>query len=321
MKRKSSLTKERLIYTSDPLQLSFKLCQITCLLICALFCLLFGIVIQLSNNRVIEFSSSYNSDCSIPTGSYTQTCTVISQVSDNMPQPSYLYYELTKIWQNHRKYVKSVNALQIRGETDYSAEDKCKPLIKGLDNKILYPCGLQGWSYFNDDIKVKVIRGSNDICDDTTSGSECTSKENIALEVDTSKRFAQNMDSYNINIHTQTVAQVNNYRAETQIPGLTSESLMVWMRMAATPTFKKIYSIINIDLQKDDVIHFSITANFNSDVFGGSKTLVVSTMEQHGGNNKVLSGLFLSVGTFVLLSLFFIFILQRVLKPTNVHFI
>jgi hypothetical protein len=62
--------------------------------------------------------------------------------------PVFLYYRLTSFYQNHRRYVKSVDALQLKGEA--TVADTCAPLDKNPNNKLpYYPCGLIANSLFN----------------------------------------------------------------------------------------------------------------------------------------------------------------------------
>lgn len=63
----------------------------------------------------------------------------------------FLYYKLTNFYQNHRRYVKSLNSDQLKGKNvspkTLEGSD-CKPLAT-LDGKAIYPCGLIANSVFN----------------------------------------------------------------------------------------------------------------------------------------------------------------------------
>lgn len=67
-------------------------------------------------------------------------------------EPSvFMYYKLTNFYQNHRRYVKSLNSDQLKGDyvspSDLDNSD-CKPL--GTRNgTAIYPCGLIANSFFN----------------------------------------------------------------------------------------------------------------------------------------------------------------------------
>ena len=62
-----------------------------------------------------------------------------------------LYYKLTNFFQNHRRYVKSLDQNQLRGDhvsTSTLKSGDCDPLGV-IDDKAVYPCGLIANSLFN----------------------------------------------------------------------------------------------------------------------------------------------------------------------------
>jgi len=64
-----------------------------------------------------------------------------------------LYYRLTNFFQNHRRYVKSVDEGQLQGQNLTAAQlekdGSCIPLITAPNGKPYYPCGLIANSFFN----------------------------------------------------------------------------------------------------------------------------------------------------------------------------
>lgn len=92
------------------------------------------------------------------------------------------------------------------------------------------------------------------------------------------------------------------------------EDLIVWMRTAALPSFRKLYGRIEEDLDVDDVVVVDVSNNYNTYSFGGKKKLVLSTSSWLGGKNDFLGMAYLSVGSSsILLSL--IFLLLHVKNP------
>ena len=64
----------------------------------------------------------------------------------------FMYYSLTNYYQNHRRYVKSRDDNQLRGEDIgyYSLEGDCSPFLGNSSSSVAYaPCGAIANSMFN----------------------------------------------------------------------------------------------------------------------------------------------------------------------------
>lgn len=96
------------------------------------------------------------------------------------------------------------------------------------------------------------------------------------------------------------------------------EDLIVWMRTAALPSFRKLYGKIEEDLEAHDEITIEIQNNYNTYSFNGRKSLILSTAGWIGGKNDLLGIAYLTVGG---MCLFFAicFILMYVIKPRYVN--
>ena len=78
-------------------------------------------------------------------------CLIQFDVPADLPPTVLLYYKLTNFFQNHRRYVKSINSDQLKGDAVSFNSIKggdCKPLDV-VGDKIVWPCGLIANSIFN----------------------------------------------------------------------------------------------------------------------------------------------------------------------------
>jgi hypothetical protein len=80
-----------------------------------------------------------------------QRCIISFDVPVDLKPSVLIYYKLTNFFQNHRRYVKSLDSTQLKGKFvsvhDLNKGD-CKPLASVGGNAI-YPCGLIANSVFN----------------------------------------------------------------------------------------------------------------------------------------------------------------------------
>lgn len=90
--------------------------------------------------------------------------------------------------------------------------------------------------------------------------------------------------------------------------------LIVWMRTAALPNFRKLYGKINMDLEANETITVVIQNNYNTYDFGGQKKLILSTASWIGGKNDFFGIAFLTIGG-ICLFMAINFILLYVFKP------
>eukprot|EP00924_Labyrinthula_sp_SR-Ha-C_P013861 augustus_masked-scaffold_5-processed-gene-15.54-mRNA-1 protein AED:1.00 eAED:1.00 QI:0/-1/0/0/-1/1/1/0/469 len=117
--------------------------------------------------RITEINQGYSS---IVSGD-NQPCFLQFEVQENIPlsQELFLYYELTNVYQNHRRYMESRSISQLDGSLNtlneglsavvQDLEDSCdveESLVSFEENeeRIYFPCGLIPQSYFNDGVQL-----------------------------------------------------------------------------------------------------------------------------------------------------------------------
>jgi hypothetical protein len=94
---------------------------------------------------------SFLFDSGNPDLSRQMQCRLKFQLPADFIHPVFVYYKLTNYYQNHRRYVQSLNADQLRGKAISASalrSTSCKPL-DAVGDKPIYPCGLIANSVFN----------------------------------------------------------------------------------------------------------------------------------------------------------------------------
>lgn len=291
-----------------PFPLQYEKLRLTVLGIIGIIFICFGIDILVQNGKIVSQGVAYGTDCILESNGVSKTCTIQATIEKDMTAPVYLYYKVDNFWQNHRKFFKSIEVNQFRGE--YATTTDCNPVLKGVDNKDLFPCGLQAWSYFNDEIDVQATRDSTTICSDTQSGhGDCSTFTGLALPNDI-QRIEHPAGALPSDSTMRTAGTtISDFTfSEKVLLNITSEKLNVWMKQAATSTFYKLYSVINYDLSKDDVLSFSIDVNFpaaasyNNHKFP-SVGLHLSTAQKYGGKHIVMGYSYLFFGSAIILTI------------------
>lgn len=234
--------------------------------------------IQSSNQCVVRFDIPYDLDASV-----------------------FMYYKLTNFYQNHRRYVKSLNTDQLKGEAK-SADDlhdgDCKPLAV-RDGKPIYPCGLIANSIFNDTISLSLKAVS--------AGTDYSfTDKGIAWSGE--KKKYKNRPKYQ-NYAEDIVPPPNwmerypNGYNDSNIPQLEDdEHFQNWMRTAGLPTFTKLYGRNDNDKLTKGTYEVTIDLRYPVKSYKGTKSIVISTVSWIGGKNPFLGWAYVGAAAlFVLL--------------------
>ncbi|KAL5208416.1 hypothetical protein ABZP36_032851 [Zizania latifolia] len=267
-----------------------------------------GLVSLMASRKVVEIVDRYDDACVpdnmtdklayIQNSTIPKTCTRTLKVPKDMKSPIFVYYQLDNFYQNHRRYVKSRSDTQLRDANKANDTSTCDP--EGMINgTAIVPCGLIAWSIFND--TYAFVHNSKNLTVD---------KKDISWKSDREHKFGSDVFPKNF----QKGALIGGKALDPTIPLSQQEDLIVWMRTAALPTFRKLYGRILVDLKQNDTVTVTLENNYNTYSFGGKKKLVLSTSTWLGGKNDFLGLAYLTVGGLCFF-LAFAFTLLYLIKP------
>lgn len=236
-----------------------------------------------------------------------------------MKPPVYMYYRLTNFYQNHRRYVQSLDLNQLKGEavSNSSVESgTCDKLtIDKATKKAYYPCGLIANSRFNDSI------GSPQLVSGNQSEWYTMSNKGIAWSSDKELIKKTKYQPWEV-VPPPNWSSYNGTYTKENMPNLEEdEDFMVWMRTAGLPDFSKLARRNDDTKMKQGTYKLNITdrkislspasplpsrkiivtelfdlAEFPVTEYAGTKSILISTRTVLGGKNPFMGIAYVVVG-------------------------
>ena len=162
------------------------------------------------------------------------TCTLNFTLGSAYTKPVYIYYGLKNFYQNHRRYVKSRDDNQLLGRqvTNATVNTDCDPYTsKG--NFLYAPCGAIANSLFNDSFQITYVETQQTV-PLLRTGIAWTTDKNVKFGTVTNWNDTIRPVNWQINVQDLDPLDTSN-------TGYKNEDLIVWMRTAALPNFRKFY--------------------------------------------------------------------------------
>lgn len=182
-------------------------------------------------------------------------CSLTFDIPNDIGPPVFMYYRLTNFYQNHRRYVQSLELEQLKGKAVDNKTIKggtCDPDPVKLDphGKAYYPCGLIANSVFNDTISSPKL---------TNRETYFMTNKGIAWESDKELFQKTEYEPWQVSPPPNWQRRYPNYTKDN-MPNLhEDEELMVWMRTAGLPNFSKLSRRNDTDAMPAGTYRLNIT--------------------------------------------------------------
>uniref|UniRef100_A0A087YFZ9 Cell cycle control protein n=1 Tax=Poecilia formosa TaxID=48698 RepID=A0A087YFZ9_POEFO len=290
----------------------------------AVICMLLGVWLLLLVQSTQEIKLDYTdlgncNECfdlrrNVSNAAQTCSCRVEFSIDKSLKGDVFFYYGLKNFHQNLRRYMDSRDDGQTLGRIKNLKKNPssyCAPFDKDNDGVPIAPCGAIANSMFNDSFTLNYHLSSS------RSVPVPLLRTGLTWYTDKNVKFrnprADNLTLAEVFEGTRPPLywQKPVYSLDPHDPnnnGFINEDLIVWMREAAFPNFKKLYGILN---RADPIFEkglpkgnytIDISYNFPVQHFQGRKGVVLTTLTWFGGQNHFLPIAYLVTSSLILLA-------------------
>lgn len=90
-------------------------------------------------------------------------CRINFTLNDDFPREVFMYYKLANFYQNHRKYLRSRDDSQLKGQLSLTPSSRCRPFDYDETGKPIAPCGSIANSMFSDELSIYSYEYNSDV--------------------------------------------------------------------------------------------------------------------------------------------------------------